>query len=125
MHFFERGIDGVVTDVVQRVCLATPIERGAHFFALIDDSVMRILCEFFHALEKGVSSQIMACFLLFIPEYSLDFLLSGDCGVVGARNPECAVAFHTVMPRHNVFDREHGGVPQVKCSGHIGWRKDH
>ena len=66
----------------------------------------------------------MACFLLFIPEYALDFLLGGDGGVVGAGNPECSFAFHTMISHQNIFNRKHGGVPQMEGSGDVRWRKN-
>ena len=98
LHFAGVG-------VVHREALALPVARAAEFFKLLDDDAAVLFLPFPDTLEELLAAEVMAGFLFFLAELSLDNRLRGDAGMVGARKPQDLVAGLPGVAGEDVLDR--------------------
>src|SRR3989344_8870450 len=63
----------------------------------------------------------MTSFIFFFTENRLHLSLSGDSGMVGARNPESSFPLHPVIANDDILEGVFKGMPQVKSAGYV-WR---
>ena len=76
-------------------------------------------------IHKGLSTQIMPCLLLLLPQSLLHHHLSGDASVVTTRVPQGGLAVHALPSCNGVLDRVGESMSQMKRACDIGWRNDH
>ncbi len=58
-------------------------------------------------------------------QLTLDDILRGDAGVIGARHPEHARAVHPLVAAQDILQRVVKGMAHVQRTGHIGRRNNH
>ena len=85
---------------------------------------MAFLGELFYAFQKSFASEVVARNIFGFVQNFFHFALGGDSSMIGAGEPESAVAFHAMVANQNILEREHDGMTSMECSCDIGWREN-
>src|SRR4026209_353992 len=99
----------------------TPVAGNAKSFELMQDRVTGFLFPLPDFFDELLASQLHPADAL-LCELTLDYVLSRDAGMIGARHPKNTLAIHTLVAAENVLQRIIEGVAHVQRAGDIGRR---
>ena len=91
-HADESLNDSRIADFIKGEGKTLPIDRDTHAAELIIDFAAIFLFPVPNALNEILSTEIMSCQLLSFPELLFHNTLSGDTGVIAARQPKSLVS---------------------------------
>eukprot|EP00754_Rhynchopus_humris_P043566 Rhum_TRINITY_DN3360_c0_g1::Rhum_TRINITY_DN3360_c0_g1_i1::g.10617::m.10617 len=115
--------NGGGTVVVHREELTAPVERrGGLLQLVVDGGGVRVL-PLPHALDEGVTTEVVARQTLLALNLLLHNNLRGNARVVRARNPQHVLAAHPPPPHKRVLHGVRQGVSDVKRAGDVRGRQ--
>ena len=119
----ENFPNGFGQPFVHGETFTAPVQRGAHAAQLAGDVVAGFRFPLPDLFDKRFPAEVVAG-LAFGVEASFHHHLGGDAGVVGARLPEGALAFHAVVADQRIHDGVLERVSHVQAARDVGGR-DH
>ncbi len=109
--------------LVQREALAVPVAGRTKLLELLDNAAAVFLFPLPRALKESLAADLL--FRQAFLAHGLDnFRLRRDGGVVGARNPQGAVALHSAPADQNILQRFVQRMPHMKLPGDVRRRDD-
>ena len=110
--------------LVEREVFARPVHRGAEPSQLFVDVVADLVLPLPEALFEALATKVVAR-QPFLGQFTLNHVLGGDGGVIGARHPQRGPAVHALPANHQVLVGDEEDVAVVQLAGDVGrWDGD-
>ena len=120
----ERLAHGLRAAFVHRKAGTRPVAADAELLLLLDDAAAVLFLPCPHALEELFTAEVITRQPFLRAKLFFDLDLCGDARMVGAWEPERAVALHALIARQDVLQRGVQRVAHVELSGDVGGRHD-
>ena len=124
IHLAERLAHGLGAALVHGEAAARPVAADAELSLLLDDAAAVLFLPRPDALEELFAAKVIAGLAFLDAQFFLDLNLGGNTGMIGAGQPEGAVALHTLIAGQNVLQRGVERVAHMKLAGDVGRRHD-
>ena len=124
VHAVENLDNGLAAALVHCETLALPVAGGAHLAKLLGDLSAVGFAPLPCALKEAVTSEVVLCDALFL--HLFDYLCFGcDGSMVGAGQPECAVALHSSPADDGILKSVVKCMAGMKLTGDVGRRHNY
>ena len=116
--------DGFGVFLIHREAFAVPVTGAAQLVELVDDDAAVFFLPFPDFFQEGFTAQVMAALSRRLLEVLFHPYLSGDSGVVRARQPQGFISFLARAAHQDVLDGVVQHMAQVEHSRDVGGRND-